>query len=133
MSPRVEEAVTALTGTSAPRRNEQDSWANALISGAQLVSVRILRYKSQRHITLNRKDQSLWPCAARRITTYLETGEVLADDDVTQMSDEELHRALDRPRRIRVDFYAHSNNDDSDKSEEDECDPRKLLDRVDEQ
>jgi hypothetical protein len=63
----------------------------------------------------------------------LETGEVLADEDVTRMTKEELHRTLDRPRKIRVEFYAHLDSDEADRSEEEECAPRKLLDTVDEQ
>jgi hypothetical protein len=118
MSPRAEESATALTGISAPRLNENKSWANDLINGAQLDSVRILRNKCQRYVTLNRKDQSLWPCVARRITKDLETSEVLADENVTQMTNEELHRTLDKPRKIRVEFYAHLNCDEADRSEE---------------
>ena len=53
---------------------------------------------------LNRADQALWPCVARRITKDLETGEVLADEDVTKITNDELHRALDKPRKLRVDF-----------------------------
>ena len=65
----------------------------------------------------------------------METGEVQADEDVTQMINEELHRTLDKPRIIRVEFYAHLNDDEADRSEEEEeeCAPRKLLDTVDEQ
>ena len=84
---------TAFNGTSAPKLDENKSWANDLINGAQLVSVRILRNRCKKYVTLNRKDQGLWPCVARRITKDLETSEVLADEDVTQMTNEELHRA----------------------------------------
>ncbi len=63
----------------------------------------------------------------------METGEVLADEDVTQLTKGELHRTLDKPRKIRVEFYAHLNDSDAEKSEEEECDPRYLLDPVDEQ
>ena len=87
----LEEEIT-LNEISAPRHCEKKSWANGLTNGAQLVSVRVLRNTCQRHVTLNSKDQSLWPCVARRITIDLETGEVLADEDVTQMTKEELHR-----------------------------------------
>ena len=126
---------TALNGISAPNYGEKKSWANDLTNGAQLVSVRVLRNICQRHVTLNSKDQALWPCVARRITQDLETSEVLADEDVTQMTSEELHRTLDKPRKIRVEFYAHKNCDESSGSEEreEECAPRKLLDEVDEQ
>ena len=82
----------ALNGTSAPIYDEKKSWANDLTKGAQLVSVRVLRNNCQRYVTLNNNDQALWSCVARRITKDLETGEVLADDDVTQMTNEELHR-----------------------------------------
>ena len=68
----------------------------------------------------------------KRITKDLDTGEVLADDDVTQMTKAELHRTLDKPRRIRVEFNAHLGDNQADESE-DECAPRKLLDTVDEQ
>ncbi len=79
--------------------------------------------------------QALWPCVGRRITKDLETGEVLADENVTQMTKEELHRTLDKPPKIRIEFYSHSNSDEADGSEEEEeeCAPRKLLDTVDEQ
>ena len=63
----------------------------------------------------------------------METGEVLADEDVTQMTKEELHRTLDKPRKIRVEFYAHLDDNKADGSEEEECAPRRLLDAVDEQ
>ena len=96
---RVEKAETALTGISAPIPDEHKSWANSLIGKAQLVSVRILRKTSQKYVTLNSKDRGLWPCVARRITKDLETGEVIADEDVTQMINEELHRALDNHGR----------------------------------
>ena len=115
-----------------PSTDEHKSWANELISGAQLVSTRVLRHICQLHVTLNRKCQGLWPCAARRITKGLETGEVLADEDVTKMTNDELHRTLDKPRKLRVDFYAHTEGDGADQSEEEECDPRNLLDPVDE-
>ena len=100
MSPRVENAASALTGISAPRKDnyqvalngisapshgEKKSWANDLTNGAQLVSVRVLRNTCQRHVTLNIKDQALWSCVARRITKDLETGEVLADENVTPL------------------------------------------------
>ena len=134
MSPRVQESEIALTGISAPGLDEKKSWANDLINGAQLVSVRILRNKTQRYVTLNRKDQGLWPCVARRITKDLETGEVRADEDVTQMTTEKLHRTFDKPRKERVEFYAHLNGDDADRpEEEEECAPTNLLDPVDEQ
>ena len=100
MLPRAEESATALTGISAPMLDENKSWANDLINGAQLVSVRILRNKCQWYVTLNRKDQSLWQCVARRITKDLEQSAVLPDENVTQMTNEELHRALDKPRKI---------------------------------
>ena len=106
-SPRVENAEAALNGISAPSHGEKKSWANDLTKGAQLVSVRVLRNTCQKYVTLNSKDQALWPCVARRITKYLETGEVLGDEDVTQMTKEELHRTLDKPRKIRVEFNAH--------------------------
>ena len=102
MSPRVEESETALSGISAPSTDEHKSWANELISGAQLVSTRVLRNKCQRYVTLNQNDQGLWPCVARRITKDLETGEVLADENVTEMRNDELQRALDKPRKLRV-------------------------------
>ena len=64
----------------------------------------------------------------------METREVLADEDVAQMTKEELHRTLDNPLKIRVEFYAHPDDDKADGSEEDEeCAPMKLLDTVDEQ
>ena len=91
MAPRVENAESALNGISAPSYGEKTSWANDLTKGAQLVSVRVLRNMCQRYVTLNSKDQALWSCVARRITKDLETGEVLADEDVTQMTKEELH------------------------------------------
>ncbi len=66
MSHRVENAASALTGISAPRKEqaalngisapshgEKKSWANDLTNGAQLVSVRVLRNICQRHVTLN--------------------------------------------------------------------------------
>ncbi len=124
---------SALNGISATETSKHISWSNDKINGAQLVSVRVLRNTCQRHVTLNSKDQALWSCVARRITKYLETGEVLADEDVTQMTKEELHRTLDRPRKIRVELYAHLNNNEAGRSEEKECAPRKLLDTVDEQ
>ncbi len=89
----------ALNGISAPDYGEKKSWANGLTNGAQLVSVRVLRNTCQRHVTLNSKDQALWSCVPRRITKDLETGEVLADEDVTHMTKEELHRTLLRPRK----------------------------------
>ena len=118
MSPRVEESETALSGISAQSPDGNKSWANELISGAQLVSTRVLRKKCQRHVTLNRKDQALWPCRARRITKGLETGEVLADENVTRMTNDELHRTLDKPRNLRLDFYAHLEDYGVDQSEE---------------
>ena len=129
---RNEEDATALNGISAPEINKNTSWSNEKINGAQLVSVRVLRNLCQRYVTLNTKDQALWSCVARRITKDLETGEVLADEDVTQLTKGELHRTLDKPRKIRVEFYAHLNDSDADRSKE-ECDPRNLLDPVDEQ
>ena len=115
---------TALKRISALKLDEKKSWANDLINEAPLVSVRILRNQCQRYVTLNRKDKHLWPCVARRITKDLETSEVLADEDVTQMTNEELHRTLDKPRNIRVEFYAHKNCDESSGSEEEEeCAP----------
>jgi hypothetical protein len=77
---------TALNGISAPEPNKNISWSNEKTNGAQLVSVRVLRNLCQRYVTLNSKDQALWSCVARRITKDLETGEVLADEDVTQMT-----------------------------------------------
>ena len=109
---------SALNGISAPSYGEKKSWANDLTNGAQLVSVRVLRNICQRHVTLNSKDQALWSCVARRITKDLETGEILADEDVTQMTKDELHRTLDKPRKIRVEFYAHLNDSDAEKSED---------------
>ena len=84
-------------------------------------------------MTLNRKDQAIWPCVARRITKDLETGEVLADENVTKMTNNELHRTLDKPRKLRVDFYAHLEDYGEDQSEDEECESRNLLDPVDEQ
>ncbi len=125
---------TALKRISALETDEKKSWANDLINEAPLGAVRILRNQCQRHVTLNRRDQNLWPCVARRITKDLETSEVLADEDVTHMTNGELHRTLDKPRKIRVEFYAHKNCDESSGSgEEEECAPRILLDPVDEQ
>ena len=112
MSPRVENAENALNGISAPIENaesafngisaqshgEKKSWADDLTTGAQLVSVRVLRNMCQRYVTLNSKDQSSRSCVARRITKDLETGEVLADEDVTEMTKDKLHRTLDTPR-----------------------------------
>ena len=83
-------------------------------------------------MTSNGKDQALWPCVARRITKDLETGEVLADEDVTKMTNDEPHRTLDKPRKLRIDFYAHSEDYGVDQSEEEECESRNLLDPVDE-
>ena len=57
-SPRVENARSALTGISAPRSDEKESWANTIINGAQLVSVRILRNKTQKYVTLNMKTKA---------------------------------------------------------------------------
>ena len=101
-----------------PQVQEKKSWANELTSGAQLVSTRVLRNKCQTYVTLNRNDQGLWPCVARRITKDLETGEVLADENVTDMINDELHRALDKPRKLRVDFYAHVDDHDADQVKE---------------
>ena len=92
----------AKTDTPQEDESQPKSWANDLINEAPLVSVRILRNQCKRYVTLNRRDQNLWPCVARRITKDLETSEVLADEDVTQMTNEELHRTLDKPRKIRV-------------------------------
>ena len=69
-------------------------------------------------MTLNRKYQGLWQCVARRITKDLDTGEVWADEDVTKMTNDELHRTLDKPRKLRVDFYAHTEGYGADQSEE---------------
>ena len=77
---------TALNGISAPVTSKHISWSNDKINGAQLVSVRVLRNVCQRYVTLNSKDQALWTCVARRITKDLKTGEVLADEDVTQLA-----------------------------------------------
>ena len=125
-SPRVEESETALSGISAPSPDENKSWANELISGAQLVPTRVLRNRCLRYVTLTNKDQALWSCVARRITKDLETSEVLADENVTHMTKEELHRTLDRPRKIRVEFYAHLNSDEADRSEE-ACAPNRTA------
>ena len=92
ISAPIENAESAFNGISAPSYGEKKSWANDLTKGAQLVSVGVLRNVCQIYVTLNSKDQALWPCVARRITKALEIGEVLADEDVTQMTKEELHR-----------------------------------------
>jgi hypothetical protein len=55
-------------------------------------------------------DQALWPCVGRRITKDLETGEVIADEDVTEMSEDELRRPLDKPRKLRIEFYSSSSS-----------------------
>ncbi len=45
----------------------------------------------------------------------------------------ELHRTLDKPRKIRVEFYAELSDSDADRSEEEEGDSRNLLGPVNEQ
>ena len=54
---------------------------------------------------LRPEDEDRWQHVIRRITSDRDTGEVIADDDVRQMTDAELYAPLDRPRRLRVLFY----------------------------
>jgi hypothetical protein len=68
----------------------------------------------------------------RRITKDLETGEVIADEDVTEMSEDELRRPLDKPRKLRIEFYSSSSSSWADLLDE-EVGERFLLDPVDEQ
>ena len=77
-------------------------------------------------------DQALWPCVGRRITKDLETGEVLADEDVIGMSDDELRRPLDKPRKLRVEFHSSTSSSWADVLDE-EVSERFLLDPGDEQ
>ena len=73
----------------------------------------------------------MWPCVERRITKDLETGEVIADEHVEHMDQKEIHRLLDRPRKLRVEFYARTTGSWADLLDE-EIGERKLLDPVDE-
>ena len=63
-------------------------------------------------------DQALWSCVSRRVTKDLETGEVLADEDVAGMSDDELRRPLDKPRKLRVEFYSQTSSSWADQLDE---------------
>ena len=70
------------------------------------------------------------------MTRDLKDGEVLADEEVTGMSDDEFRRPLDIPRKLRVklrvEFYSQTNSSWADQLDEglgDIC----LLDPVDEQ
>ena len=116
----------------APGPEDEESWAKDIIAEAQLVSTRVLQRESDRFVKLNKIDQALWPCVGRRITKDLETGEVLADEDVIGMSDDELRRPLDKPRKLRVEFYSSTSSSWADLLDEEVSD-RFLLDPVDEQ
>ena len=58
----------------------------------------------KRHITVLRKGQAKWPTICRRITSDLDTGELISDEDPRGMQNDELYRALDKPRRLASSF-----------------------------
>ena len=102
--------LNALNGSSAPSPGDEESWANEITAKAQLVATRVLQRESDRFVKLSKMDQALWPCVGRRITKALETGEVIADEDVTGMSEDELRRPLDKPRKLRIEFYSSTSS-----------------------
>ena len=66
----------------------------------------------ERFVTLSRHDRDHWQHVLRRVTYDRDTKELLADEHVQGMSTVQLYRALDRPRRLRVEFH-HNNKDTS--------------------
>ena len=128
----MEKESNALNGSSAPSPEDEESLAEEIIVEAQLVSTRVLQGETDRFVKLNKMDQALWPCVGRRITKDLETGEVLADEDVVGMSEDELRRPLDKQRKLRVEFYSSTSSSWADLLDEDASE-RFLLDPVDEQ
>ena len=69
------------------------------------LATRIVLRLSKRHVTLDMASQHLWPKVQRRVTRDLDTGEVISDEVITGLSLKELYRALDRPRRLHVQFF----------------------------
>ena len=61
--------------------------------------------KVDRHLTLTSAEAKAWLYARRRITTDLDTGEPISDDQVVGMSSAHLHRPLDKPRRLKIEFH----------------------------
>ena len=110
--------LNALNGSSAPSLDDEESWANEITAKAQLVATRVLQRESDRFVKLSNMDQALWPCVGRRITNDLETGEVIADEDVTRMREHELRRPLDKPRKLRVEFYSQTSSSWADQLDE---------------
>ena len=78
-----EKETDALNGSSAPSPDEKKSWANEIIDKAQLVATRVLRRETDRFVKLSKSDQAPCSCVGRRVTKDLETGEVLADENLT--------------------------------------------------
>ena len=54
---------------------------------------------------MEQKDASLWPQVYRRTTYDRDTRELLADEDPREISNAELYRALEVPRRLEVVFH----------------------------
>ena len=54
------------------------------------------------HLTLTQAEDEVWQFVGRRITQDLDTDELISDDRVVGMSSKDLHRPLDKPRRLKI-------------------------------
>ena len=59
----------------------------------------------KRFIIVTRRDQERWKHVHRRVTYDRDTQELLADECVQNLKRSQLYRGLDKPRRLRVEFY----------------------------
>ena len=58
-----------------------------------------------RFINVNKSDKDRWRYVHRRVTYARDAGECLSDESVEGLSNAQLYRELDQPRRLRVEFY----------------------------
>ena len=61
--------------------------------------------KVSKQITITEAEEEVWQYVRRRITHDLDTDDFISDDQVVGMSNADLCRALDKPRRLRIEFH----------------------------
>ena len=79
------------------RMKSADSSENIMVRETDLPMVRL--------ITVNKSDRDRWRYVYRRVTYDRDTGTCLSDESVEGLTNAQLYRELDQPRRLRVEFH----------------------------
>ena len=62
-------------------------------------------FRMVRFVTVLKSDRGGWKYVYRRLTYDRDTGELLSDESVEGLTNAQLYRELDQPRRLRVEFH----------------------------